>query len=48
MTEDELKAKFFDCAEEALSRDAAERALEDIERLETMGDIRPLCEILRG
>jgi 2-methylcitrate dehydratase PrpD len=48
MSEEELRGKFFDCANEALSREAAERALGYIEKLEALGDIRPLCEILRG
>ena len=48
MTEDELKAKFLRCARHAIDEKAAERALADIERLETLTDIRPLCDILRG
>ncbi|MEA2657902.1 MAG: hypothetical protein QOF64_487 [Candidatus Binatota bacterium] len=48
MTEDELKAKFRECARHAIDDKSAERALADIERLETLSDIRPLCEILRG
>jgi 2-methylcitrate dehydratase PrpD len=48
MTEDELKAKFLECARHAIDEKSAERALADIERLETLSDIRPLCEILRG
>jgi 2-methylcitrate dehydratase PrpD len=48
MTEDELKAKFLECARHAIDEKSAERALADIERLETLSDIRPLCDILRG
>lgn len=48
MTEDELRAKFLDCAQEALSRESAQQALHSIEKLETITDIRPLCDILRG
>ena len=48
MTEAELKAKFLGCARHAINEKSAERALGDIERLETLSDIRPLCDILRG
>jgi hypothetical protein len=48
MTEAELQAKFFDCARLALDRNTAQAALSDIERLETLSDIRPLCETLRS
>lgn len=48
LTEAELRAKFMECAVQAIDRDAAEKALTDIERLETLSDIRPLCSILRG
>ncbi|MGH7875314.1 MAG: MmgE/PrpD family protein [Candidatus Binatia bacterium] len=48
MTEAELKAKFLGCARHAIDEKSAERALADIERLETLSDIRPLCDILRG
>lgn len=48
MTEDELKAKFLECGRHAIDEKAAERALGDIEKLETLSDIRPLCDILRG
>jgi 2-methylcitrate dehydratase PrpD len=48
MTQDELRAKFTECARLALDRDAAERARESIESLETLNDIRPLCQLLRG
>jgi 2-methylcitrate dehydratase PrpD len=48
MTQDELRAKFTECARLTLDRDAAERARESIESLESLNDIRPLCQLLRG
>ena len=48
MSEAELNQKFFDCAEHTLPSDSARRTLEQIEQLETLSSIRPLCEILRG
>ena len=48
MTEDELRGKFTECAREAIDASSAARALDNIERLETVADIRPLCEILRS
>jgi hypothetical protein len=48
MTEEELRGKFTDCARLTLDRDTTERARESIERLETLSDIRPLCQLLRG
>ena len=48
MTEAELNEKFFECAKPTLSPPAAERALAEIARLETLQSVRPLCEILRG
>jgi 2-methylcitrate dehydratase PrpD len=48
MTEAELKGKFTECAREALSADAADRALAQIEGLEKVDNIRSLAETLRG
>jgi 2-methylcitrate dehydratase PrpD len=48
MTEEELGAKFTDCARQTLSAEDTERAREFIERLDTLTDIRPLCQLLRG
>ena len=48
MTEDELRGKFTECAREALDASSAARALDTIEKLETIADVRPLCEILRS
>ena len=46
MTADELKGKFIACARQALDEDSTRRALETIESLETLEDIRPLCRLL--
>jgi len=35
-------------AREALDASSAARALDTIEKLETVADVRPLCEILRS
>jgi 2-methylcitrate dehydratase PrpD len=48
MTADELKGKFTDCARQTLSESATKRVLEDLDRLETLKDIRPLCQLLMG
>jgi 2-methylcitrate dehydratase PrpD len=48
LTEEELRAKFRDCAEQAVDPAAAERALAEIERLDELPSIAPLCDILRG
>jgi 2-methylcitrate dehydratase PrpD len=48
MSVDELRGKFTDCARQVLDRDATERALQSIESLETLSDIRPLCRLLMG
>ena len=48
LTEDELRAKFLECARHAIPSESAERALAQIEKLETLADIRPLCELIRG
>ena len=48
MTADELKTKFTDCARQTLSEASTQRALDDLNRLETLPDIRPLCQLLRG
>ncbi len=46
MTADELKGKFTDCARQTLSDGATQRVLDDLNRLETLKDIRPLCQLL--
>lgn len=48
MTEAELNEKFFECARHAISEDTARRALEQIERLDSLEDVGPLCDLLRG
>jgi 2-methylcitrate dehydratase PrpD len=48
MTEQELRGKFTECARQAIDENTAARALNDIEKLETIMDIRSLCETLRG
>jgi len=48
MSEDELRGKFTECARQAIDQNAAARALDYIEKLDTTTDIRPLCEVLRG
>lgn len=48
MTEAELRGKFADCAQAVLSESSIQKALDQIERLETLADVRPLCEMLRG
>jgi 2-methylcitrate dehydratase PrpD len=48
MTEAELNAKFFECARHAVPDETARRALEQIEKLESLEDVRPLCDLLRG
>ncbi len=48
MTQDELRAKFTECARQAIDESAAERLREHVERLETLDDIRPLCQLLAG
>jgi len=48
MSEAELREKFTECAGEAIDPRKAAQALDHIENLETLSDIRPLCDILRG
>ena len=48
MTAEELKQKFVGCAREALDDSSIERIIEDVEHLETLEDIRPLCQLLIG
>lgn len=48
LTPDELKAKFAVCARQAISEESAERVLKYVERLETLENIRPLCQLLIG
>ena len=48
MSEEELRGKFTECARQTLDASAAARALDYIENLDAVEDIRPLCAILRG
>jgi 2-methylcitrate dehydratase PrpD len=48
MTPGELKGKFIECARQAINDGAALRALESIEHLESLDNIRPLCQLLAG
>jgi 2-methylcitrate dehydratase PrpD len=48
MTEAELNEKFFECAKHAIPISTAEQALEQIQKLETLNNIRPLCDLLRS
>ena len=48
MTDAELNEKFFECARHAIPVATAEQALEKIQKLETLNNIRPLCDLLRG
>ena len=48
MTAEEIEAKFSDCAGRVLSKSLTRRVLENIRNLETLKNIRPLCELLIG
>ena len=48
LTASELETKFTDCARQTLSEASTQRALDDLNRLETLPDIRPLSQLLRG
>ena len=48
MTEDERKAKFTECARQAIDDSKSARALSTIERLETLESVRSLAALLRG
>ena len=48
MTADELKGKFTDCARQTLSESSTQRVSDYLDQLETLKDIRPLCQLLMG
>jgi 2-methylcitrate dehydratase PrpD len=48
MTDAELEAKFRDCARDVIDSASAERVLGYVGRLESLGDISPLCQLLMG
>jgi len=48
MTQEELKAKFTECARQAIDDSNSASALSYIERMETLENIRTLAKLLRG
>jgi 2-methylcitrate dehydratase PrpD len=48
MTPDELEAKFTECARQRITDSSAQRVMDYVERLETLANIRPLCQLLMG
>ena len=48
MSDEELKQKFIGCAREVLDESSIERIIEYVEHLETLEDVRPLCQLLIG
>jgi 2-methylcitrate dehydratase PrpD len=46
MSADERRAKFVECARQTLSQSSTEQVLENLHRLETLPDIKPLCKLL--
>jgi 2-methylcitrate dehydratase PrpD len=48
LTSDEFKAKFSECAGRAIDESPAERVFDAVNHLETLEDIRPLCQALMG
>jgi 2-methylcitrate dehydratase PrpD len=48
MSEAELRDKFTECAREAIDASSAAKVLDYIESLESLSDIRPLCDFIRG
>jgi 2-methylcitrate dehydratase PrpD len=48
LSEAELNEKFFECAKQAIPVGSAQAALDHILKLETLTEIRPLCDLLHG
>jgi 2-methylcitrate dehydratase PrpD len=48
MSDEELKQKFIGCAREALDDSSIGRIIEYVKHLETLEDIRPMCQLLNG
>jgi 2-methylcitrate dehydratase PrpD len=48
LTDEELKAKFTECARIALSNEAGERALVLIQTVEKLDNVRSMADVLRG
>jgi 2-methylcitrate dehydratase PrpD len=44
----ELRSKFSECARQRIDDKSIDAALEQVQRLETLVDIRPLCQLLMG
>jgi 2-methylcitrate dehydratase PrpD len=44
----ELRSKFSECASRRINQRSIETAWSELERLETLNDIRPLCQTLMG
>jgi 2-methylcitrate dehydratase PrpD len=44
----ELRSKFTECARRRIDDKSIEAALQQVERLEALDDIRPLCQLLMG
>lgn len=48
MTREEIREKFVECARTAIDKEAAERVLDYLDRLENLNDLEPLCKLLLG
>jgi 2-methylcitrate dehydratase PrpD len=48
LTREEIETKFMGCATQVMDESSARRALQTIDSLENLNDIRPLCELLMG
>jgi hypothetical protein len=48
MTEDELKQKFRACARGVISDASIERLIAGVATLQSVANIRPLCDLMRG
>lgn len=48
LTSGEIREKFVECAGRAIGKEAAARVHESVERLESLPDLGPLCELLMG
>ncbi|MFC1814367.1 MmgE/PrpD family protein [Thermodesulfobacteriota bacterium] len=48
LTLEEIRQKFFECAERIVANETAYRVLEYLERLETLSNLEPLCQYLIG
>ena len=48
LSQQELRNKFTDCARRRIDPQSIEAAWSELERLESLKDIRPLCQIVKG